>query len=74
MTNDDRTDAELLAGLRLQPDLVAVLYERHAPAVFRFLTRRAGFSAAEDLLSEVFVAALEARKRVVAHASGSALP
>ena len=51
-----------------------MLYERHAPAVFRFLSRRAGPAAAEDLLSDVFVAALQARGRVVAHDSGSALP
>lgn len=74
MTDDERTDAELLTAVRVQPELVAVLYQRHAPAVFRFLARRAGPSAAEDLLSEVFVAALDARKRVVPHASGSALP
>ena len=42
--------------------------------MFRFLSRRAGSAAAEDLLSEVFVAALQARERVVAHDSGSALP
>jgi RNA polymerase sigma-70 factor (ECF subfamily) len=42
--------------------------------VFRYLARRAGPGAAEDLLSEVFIAALGARTRLVAHHSGSALP
>jgi RNA polymerase sigma factor (sigma-70 family) len=42
--------------------------------VFRYLARRAGPSAAEDLLSEVFIAALSASSRVEAHDSGSALP
>jgi RNA polymerase sigma factor (sigma-70 family) len=51
-----------------------VLYERHARAVFRYLARRAGPPAAEDLLSEVFIIALSASARVVAHDSGSALP
>lgn len=74
MTGDPRSDSELLAGLPRQPDLMGVLYERHAPAVFRYLARRAGPPAAEDLLSEVFVAALSASSRVVAHDSGSALP
>ncbi len=74
MTNDERSDGEILLGLRTQPALAAVLYERHAAAVFRFLSRRAGAAAAEDLLSEVFVSALAARNRVVPHASGSALP
>jgi RNA polymerase sigma factor (sigma-70 family) len=74
MTGDSRSDGELLAGLPGQPDLMGVLYERHARAVFRYLARRAGPAAAEDLLSEVFITALSASRRVVAHDSGSALP
>jgi RNA polymerase sigma factor (sigma-70 family) len=74
VTDNERSDRLLLAGLPEQPELIGVLYERHARAVFRFLSRRAGPAAAEDLLSEVFVAALQARGRVVAHDSGSALP
>src|SRR5580693_10559059 len=74
MTGDQRSDSELLASLPRQPELMGVLYERHAPAVFRYLARRAGPAAAEDLLSEVFIAALSASRRVVAHDSGSALP
>jgi len=74
MTGDQRSDGELLARLPRQPELMGTLYERHAPAVFRYLARRAGPAPAEDLLSEVFIAALDARKRVVAHRSGSALP
>jgi RNA polymerase sigma factor (sigma-70 family) len=74
MTGESRSDSELLAGLPRQPELMGVLYERHALAVFRYLARRAGPPAAEDLLSEVFVAALTASSRVVAHDSGSALP
>jgi RNA polymerase sigma factor (sigma-70 family) len=74
MTGDSRSDSELVAGLPRQPELMGVLYERHALAVFRYLARRAGPPAAEDLLSEVFIAALSASLRVVAHDSGSALP
>lgn len=74
MTGDSHSDRELLAGLRRQPELMGVLYERHALAVFRYLARRAGPPAAEDLLSEVFIAALSASSRVAAHDSGSALP
>lgn len=74
MTGDSRSDSELLAALSRQPELMGVLYERHALAVFRYLARRAGPPAAEDLLSEVFVGALSSSKRVVAHDSGSALP
>jgi RNA polymerase sigma factor (sigma-70 family) len=42
--------------------------------VYRYLARRAGPSAAEDLLSDVFIAAFDRRSSVVAHDSGSALP
>jgi RNA polymerase sigma factor (sigma-70 family) len=74
MTGDPRSDSELLAGLPGRPELMGVLYERHALPVFRYLARRAGPSAAEDLLSEVFIAALSASSRVEVHDSGSALP
>jgi RNA polymerase sigma factor (sigma-70 family) len=74
MTGDPRSDGELMAGLPRRPELMGVLYERHARVVFRYLARRAGPLAAEDLLSEVFIAALSASSRVVAHDSGGALP
>ena len=74
MTGDPRSDSELLADLPGRPELMGVLYERHALPVFRYLARRAGPSAAEDLLSEVFIAALSASSRVEVHDSGSALP
>jgi len=74
VTSDCRSDVELLAAFRTNPELIGALYERHADAVYRFLSRRAGPNAAEDLASEVFVAALGARKRVFPHKSGSALP
>jgi RNA polymerase sigma factor (sigma-70 family) len=74
VTGRQQSDREILASLPDRPDATGVLYERHAPAVFRYLARRAGPSAAEDLLSEVFIAALDGRTRVVASESGSALP
>jgi len=74
VTEPVRDDADLLAALRREPALMGLLYERHAPDVHRYLARRAGGAAADDLLADVFVAALAARKRVVPHESGSALP
>jgi RNA polymerase sigma factor (sigma-70 family) len=71
---DKRSDAALVSASRLEPALIGVVYERHAAAVYRYLARRAPIAAAEDLLAEVFVAALTARKRVVLQASDSALP
>ena len=70
----DSSDAEVLVAARTRPEVLGVLYERHAPAVHRFLVRRVGTAAAEDLLAEVFTAAVAGRLRVQPHASGSALP
>jgi len=71
---DSRSDGDLLIELRREPAAIGVLYERHASAVFRYLARRVGVESAEDLLGDVFVAALTARKRVFLHPSRSALP
>lgn len=73
MTNESTDDA-LLARSLLRPQVIGELYERHGAAVFRFIARRVGPAAAEDLVGDVFVAALEARVRYRAHNSGSALP
>jgi RNA polymerase sigma-70 factor (ECF subfamily) len=68
------SDHELLRSAPDRAGAVGELYERHARAVFGYLARRVGYAAAEDLLADVFVAALGARHRVWAHRSGSALP
>lgn len=72
--DDGQEDAEILAAARARPELMGVIFDRHAVAVHRFLSWRVGVGAAEDLLGEVFVAAVDARLRVHAHESGSALP
>ncbi|GAA3810700.1 RNA polymerase sigma factor [Cellulomonas soli] len=74
MNPDTPSDDELLLRLPLHPEAMGPLFERHSGAVHRFLSRRVGAQAAEDLLAEVFVAAVSARVRVRPHASGSALP
>jgi RNA polymerase sigma factor (sigma-70 family) len=68
------SDTDLLVLSRTRPEALGLVYERHAPAVYRYLGRRVGIGAAEDLLGEVFVAAVAARLRVRPHDSGSALP
>lgn len=74
MDDDELTDDELLVRSRARPEVLGVLYERHSTAVYRFLARRTGADAAEDLLGDVFVAAVEGRDRYRPHRSGSALP
>jgi DNA-directed RNA polymerase specialized sigma24 family protein len=43
------------------PELFAVLVHRHAPAVQRYLTRRIGRQAAEDVSAETFLVAFRQR-------------
>lgn len=74
MRSNELSDTDLLVLSRTRPETLGVLYERHAPAVYRYLSRRVGVGAAEDLLGEVFVAAVGARLRVRPHESGSMLP
>ncbi len=68
------SDTEILIRSRADPELFAALYRRHAAAVYRYLARRVGTFAAEDLLGDVFVAALSGRFQVTPHVSASALP
>lgn len=68
------SDTELLLRSRTSVEAFGVIYERHTDAVFRYLSRRVGTDVAEDLLGDVFAAAVTARLRAAPHASGSALP
>ena len=68
------SDAELLRRARADTDAFGELFDRHARAVHGFIARRSGHQSADDLLSEVFLRAVEARARVRPHESGSALP
>jgi len=74
VTGEELSDTDLLVLSRTRPEMLGVVYERHASAVYRYLVRRVGVGASEDLLGEVFVAAVAARLRVRPHDSGSALP
>lgn len=56
-------DACLIEASIDSPDHFASIFDRHARAIHGYLSRRAGSQMADDLLSEVFVAAFEARGR-----------
>jgi RNA polymerase sigma factor (sigma-70 family) len=56
------TDADLFAESVNRPDALAGVFDRHAPALLRYLTRRLGAVDAEDVLGDVFVVALERRE------------
>ncbi len=45
------------------PDSFAVIFDRHSPAIARYLARRLGRQSADDLLAETFLAAFRARRQ-----------
>jgi RNA polymerase sigma factor (sigma-70 family) len=55
------TDSDIIRGAVERPAEFAQIYDRHALAIHRFASRRAGPDAAEDLLSETFTVAFERR-------------
>jgi RNA polymerase sigma-70 factor (ECF subfamily) len=69
----EQTDAELLRAARSDPAAFGELYQRHAPAVFRWLERRAGHVSA-DLTAETFAQAWLSRRRFQDRRGGSAVP
>jgi RNA polymerase sigma-70 factor (ECF subfamily) len=60
---DARSDAELLAWASREPKLFGIVFDRHFAAIHRYLERRAGRDAADELSGEVFRIAFEHRAR-----------
>jgi RNA polymerase sigma-70 factor (ECF subfamily) len=56
-------DGELIQHSRVEPERFAIIYDRHAPAVHRYLARRAGTTIADDLTAETFLVAFRQRER-----------
>lgn len=56
-------DAAVIESSWRQPDRFAVLFDRHAPHIYRYLARRAGRQVADDLVAETFLAAFAKRHR-----------
>lgn len=56
-------DGELIEQSRGEPERFAAIFDRHAPAVHRYLARRAGTSIADDLTAETFLVAFRQRER-----------
>jgi RNA polymerase sigma-70 factor (ECF subfamily) len=55
------TDSAILRDSLTDPGRFAVLYDRHARHLYRFLAARLGPNAAEDVLSETYLVAFERR-------------
>lgn len=60
---ETRSDAAVIEASLADPALFATLFDRHAAVIHRYLARRAGRDAADDLLAESFVAAFSTRAR-----------
>ncbi|MFG1851136.1 RNA polymerase sigma factor [Actinomadura geliboluensis] len=56
-------DAALIERSLREPEVFAALYDRHAPAVHRYVRRRLGDQAADDVVAETFLAAFRRRGR-----------
>jgi len=56
-----RSDSAVIAESQARPDAFAAIFDRHFTAVHRYLARRAGASAADDLASQTFTVAFAGR-------------
>lgn len=56
-------DAALIESSWREPERFAVLFDRHAPHIHRYLARRAGRQVADDLVAETFLVAFAKRDR-----------
>ncbi|GAA3263244.1 RNA polymerase sigma factor [Nonomuraea helvata] len=64
MTTDrSLEDAELIQRSGRDPAAFAALFDRHAPALHRYVTRRLGASLADDVVAETFLTAFRRRAR-----------
>ena len=58
---DAGDDAALIARSLHAPECFGVLFDRHAPAIGRYIARRLGPDAADDLVAETFLVAFRRR-------------
>jgi RNA polymerase sigma factor (sigma-70 family) len=60
---DAEDDAAVIRRSRDEPEHFAVLFRRYAPQVQRYVRRRIGADAADDVVAETFLAAFSQRDR-----------
>jgi RNA polymerase sigma factor (sigma-70 family) len=61
--NDTSDDASVIDRSRRDPEAFAEIFRRHAPDIKRYVARRLGSQAAEDVVAETFLAAFRQRAR-----------
>jgi len=60
---EEDDDAAVIARSRQDPEVFAEIFRRHAPDIKRFVVRRLGVDAAEDVVAETFLVAFRRRGR-----------
>lgn len=55
-------DASYISRSRSDPEVFAEVFRRHSPEMTRYVTRRLGEAAADDVVSETFLAAFRQRQ------------
>jgi RNA polymerase sigma factor (sigma-70 family) len=56
-------DATVIERSLAEPERFTIVFDRHAPHIHRYLARRVGRQAAEDLVAETFLTAFAKRSR-----------
>ncbi len=64
-------DAAVIEGSWQEPERFAVVFDRHAPHIHRYLARRVGRQIADDLVAETFLAAFGKRHQYDLSYSGA---
>lgn len=59
----ERTDAWVVERSWDEPDVFSALFDRYADDIHRYVARRLGTEAADDLMAETFVIAFQQRRR-----------
>lgn len=62
-SGQDPDDADVVERSRGDPEQFAVLFDRHAGEIHRYIRRRLGREAADDLVGETFLTAFRKRQR-----------
>lgn len=60
---DDSPDGEIIGRSRSEPELFALLFQRHATGIGRYAARRLGPGPAEDIVAGTFLVAFRQRDR-----------
>lgn len=61
--DDSASDASVIERSWNEPDAFGVLFDRYADDIHRYVARRLGIEAADDLVAETFVIAFQQRRR-----------